>query len=75
MVILAAVNRSQNVTAKWRRIDIVKKVQTFNDVVIFPQGSSSFVFAGVVTQFANDDTLGGRFQGQGHHNPLNILPF
>ena len=27
------------------------------------------------TELANDDVLGGRFEGQRHHNPLDVVPF
>ena len=44
-------------------------------MVIFPQGTPGFVFEGKSTEFAHDDVLGGRLEGQRHHNALNVIPF
>ena len=43
-------------------------------MVIFPQGTPRFVFESKSTELAHDDVLGGCFKGQGHHNPLDIVP-
>ena len=74
VVILTPVQDTLNIPTQGGRVDIVQEVQTLNDVVIFPKGAFSFVFAGIGTEFTYDNTLGCGFKSQGDHNPLNIVP-
>ena len=74
MVILTSVQRPVDVTTKWWGIDVIKKIQAADNIVIFQQSPSSFVFSSLSAEFANDDALGGSFQSKGYHDSLNVLP-
>lgn len=64
MVILPAIQRLLDVTAKWWGIHIVKKIQASDDVVIFPQGASGSISECVGTEFSDDDVLRRGFESQ-----------
>ena len=61
VVILATIERLLDVAAKQWGINIVKEIETADDMVILSQGASSFVFAGIGTELAHDNALGRRF--------------
>lgn len=75
MVAFAPVQGVLNVAAQGGLINVVHQIQAFDDVVIFPQGASGLVFALVSAEFADDNTLGGRFKSQRKHNSLEVVPF
>ena len=75
MVILAAIERLLDVAAKRWGINIVQEIETADEIVVLPQGASGFIFAGIGTELAHDNTLSRRFQGQGHEDPLHVIPF
>lgn len=55
-------------------VNVFEQVEARKDVVIFPQGLAGIIAAGVGTQLADDNGLGGGFQSQGDNDALNIVP-
>src|SRR6266851_439299 len=49
--------------AKRRGINIVKEIETAEDIVILPQGASGFIFAGIGTELSHDNLRFAHFQG------------
>ena len=74
VVILSTIQCPLNVFTKWWVINVIKKIEAADDVVIFPQGTFGFVFSGVCTEFPNNNALSCRFQGQGDDDTLEIIP-
>lgn len=74
VVTLTPIERLLDVLTQGRGINVIKQVETFDDVVIFPKGTLGFVFAGIGAEFADDDTLSCGFEGQRNHDALNIFP-
>ena len=75
MIILAAIQRTLDMLPQGRRIDVVQEIDAPDDVVIFPQGAPSFVFAGIGIEFPYDNALGRGLEGQGDKDPQQIGPF
>ena len=75
VVILAAIQRALDVLTQGRGIDVVQQIQTANDMVIFLQGATGFVFAGIGIEFPHDNALGRGLEGQGDEDPQQIGPF
>ena len=74
VVFAAAAAVSQlDVAAQGRRIEVIEQIQAAQDMVVFPEGTSGFILTGIGTEFAHDNMLGGRFERQGHDNPLESV--
>src|SRR5262245_2639198 len=74
MVAFTAVQHPLHVAPQGWGIAVVEQIQRANDIVIFPQRPSRFVFASIRTEFSHDNALGGRFQDQKDQDALYVLP-
>ena len=75
VVTFSPIERPVDVLSEHRAIDVIQQMQTFNDMVIFPDGAFRFVFARVRAEFPDDDPLGGRLPVERDHDAPDVFPF
>jgi hypothetical protein len=59
MIAFAPVQRPLDILTQGNRIDIVQKIEAFDDVVVLPQRLPGLILARIGTQLTDNDALSG----------------